>query len=1053
MSARLKQLILSSTLLALVSTPVWSEDADSTQVLQQKDVTENTTSESVDNVVKDLTPFLAELPGLVNTDGTFSWVSTDETAHISYPIQDATDSTFELKTSTGPVLIEHDLLSEHNPDTALADLHALMMVCEQNKLVLVDEQHLLFDYSPIAGPRLKSDLYYVIPEGVLTKVETEALDPLPLQDKIAGSVSDLTPLLDDLQDQNKLKPIARQAIDAMLGTVHDMDGAEEFDQFPPSFARRVIRHGWLQESFGTNEATAAIEAAVRQAEQLHTTVHYTDGKGQHLEHVGNVFHNGLWTLRTTTRTVWTASIPEPEFNQRAHSVLSDCYVLLESAPGIDPVAACPDIEQLRSIRLMGPEGLLASWSNEDGFSADEESWRSYFPMQMGGDIAKALFPPHIALANPQGDVAHLITQHGIVTPPKNNSAEDAEQFLKTAAEVLPDAAYLDLFGQYMFIYTYDSPDTAQPLLLGNREFSGDIHQTAWETIATVAGGQCRGDCDDLSEVYHNIATRQGRLPHVISLPGHAACAWAEQHDDGWHMFIMQTGPTYEFIADTLQGALAAGYKHFDENDTFDPNGLGLLLRFSGENTRSSWRLSYRIFSEKKYAATMIDVQRDWHFQTYQRAIHKMLDMIESGDEDTANYRELSGLYNFTGQYELAAKYHEEAITRTPEASSKLFMSLELLDHLSKAGAQERVREVSYDILDTQLPALKETIGGASLNVALQMAGTLAHQGETDLAMKALNQYATDDILNIIKRLVAYCDNDFNKDQWQFSGQIESMRRAARMWTRAALRLLEQSDVDALPHNRRYIKLMRALQSYIDGLVGYDIDDDTDILLRYELIGRYHTLVHGLDAYIEAVAAVDFPTNIRIKHNERVAGFYQARVDARWVKASVSFWWGLITDQLDQRKDTVDTVRIQKLTDNLLAADAFCTEKNMHNHRSLLAAHTGRLVHALVTEDEAALRSILQTVKHDNDKRQRDDTAQWIGDTARVLSDEWFDRVMVIWTEELDYKPKYYWIAWRAALNHATDKALRVAAIAAERFKDDPAFTEEYNFMKKLFVEE
>ena len=45
------------------------------------------------------------------------------------------------------------------------------------------------------------------------------------------------------------------------------------------------------------------------------------------------------------------------------------------------------------------------------------------------------------------------------------------------------------------------------------------------------------------------------------------------------------------------------------------------------------QLSY--FPEPDYAATMIDVQRDWHYQTYQRAIHKMLKMIEDGDTDNA----------------------------------------------------------------------------------------------------------------------------------------------------------------------------------------------------------------------------------------------------------------------------------------------------------------------------------------------------------------------------------------------------------------------------------
>ena len=92
-------------------------------------------------------------------------------------------------------------------------------------------------------------------------------------------------------------------------------------------------------------------------------------------------------------------------------------------------------------------------------------------------------------------------------------------------------------------------------------------------MGTVAGGQFRGDCDDLSEVAHLILERQGHIPHVISLPGHAACAWAEKIGDNWHAYCLQTGPALEFVAPTLQEALAALVKDFDETDTFDPNAV------------------------------------------------------------------------------------------------------------------------------------------------------------------------------------------------------------------------------------------------------------------------------------------------------------------------------------------------------------------------------------------------------------------------------------------------------------------------------------------------
>ena len=96
-----------------------------------------------------------------------------------------------------------------------------------------------------------------------------------------------------------------------------------------------------------------------------------------------------------------------------------------------------------------------------------------------------------------------------------------------------------------------------------------------------------------------------------------------------------------------------------------------------------------------------------------------------------------------------------------------------------------------------------------------------------------------------------------------------------------------------------------------------------------------------------------------------------------------------------------------------------------------------------------MRERLAFVKQKDDKRLRDDTAQWLGDAARFLPLDWYANVLGIWKEELDYKPKYFWIAWRAALTGAPRHALMVAELAAKQFKDDPSFTEEYAFMKQV----
>ena len=218
----------------------------------------------------------------------------------------------------------------------------------------------------------------------------------------------------------------------------------------------------------------------------------------------------------------------------------------------------------------------------------------------------------------------LVTQTGVVRPARSGARADAEAFYAAAVEALPDAAHLDLIGEYLLVYAYDSPDPRFPALLGTHAVSGDIHQTAAQTLATTTGGMMRGDCDDLSELDQEIALRQGRNAQMIGLPAHAALAWAMQNGDGsWLTYILQTGQPLAFPGATLPDSLELTYKSFGSSELFDRTKLEILLRFSGENTRSSWYLSWRIFKDPAYARTMIDVQRDWHFQTYQRAIVKM----------------------------------------------------------------------------------------------------------------------------------------------------------------------------------------------------------------------------------------------------------------------------------------------------------------------------------------------------------------------------------------------------------------------------------------------
>ena len=131
---------------------------------------------------------------------------------------------------------------------------------------------------------------------------------------------------------------------------------------------------------------------------------------------------------------------------------------------------------------------------------------------------------------------------------------------------------------------------------------------------------------------------------------------------------------------------------------------------------------------------MVDVQKDWHYQTYLQGINKMLKPIENGDEDTANFRELAGLYSFTGQYDKAVD-HQLAIDRTDEDESLLLMNIEMLMHLHDADRDDEMVALATKIIDEQIPAMQEQLGQSILQVGLQLTSALGSYDQPELAAR------------------------------------------------------------------------------------------------------------------------------------------------------------------------------------------------------------------------------------------------------------------------------------------------------------------------------
>ncbi len=1027
----------------------------------------------------------------VRADGKLYWQVDGDLKSTAYPIKELDNGgNPRLDTGIGALTVDRRLVAG---DSSIAALTLLPRLIEHAVAAGLKADELMFLEGLVTGPHLSSSTHRVLPEGCLAKTAAPARPAGEREALIAAAKKVATALAG-----SDLDTLGRRTLEEVLDRLGQNDVASaEADEFTPSFARRIMRHGWLRRVLPKSEADEQLELAMIAAEQLLPVTQFlgkdAQGRNLRLAEVKNGFGLGGWILQTPERACYLRPVPRPVFYEALPE--SGLNLVVQLAPGADPLAGRPEPV---AARLVSGNQVIAAWRSGKPLEAALDSWRRVVPVRGRGianDAVAEVMPPHLALVALNGDLLALVVGKDVLRPPRDGSDGESARFLTDAARVLPDAPSLDLIGEYLFQYVHDSPDSRYPQLIGNKSVKGDIHQTAAQTIATNAGGQFRGDCDDLAELYQTIAERQGRTAHVLSLPGHAAVAWADRKEDGrWHVYLMQTGPTLEFIATTLPEALEKTYKRFDVTETFDPNSLGLLLRFSGENTRSSWRLSWRIFSDADYARTMIDVQRDWHFQTYARGISKMEAMFAKGDKDNANARELAGLATHTGQFDKAVRWTVEALANTPQPLSKFYLRQELLGHLFDASAQDpskraEAESLAKELLDQQIPQLKKQLGPSLVQVGLQLTGTLAHYKSQALAVRALDQCLQSATYTLIpgrdpqtlpslaedlSRFAIQVKDADGQRAWREDQRLNRLRRILTMYAATATEVLAGSPRGAITGDAVLQDAARLVQLWLNDLAFSDVDEPGEIMFRYAQAARYYAAVLGekdFGALLNAAVPPPIPAVATAPgvapapgtapapapgHGKRIGGLAQLPLDLPWIRISLPYWFGRLAEQFAKDHPSVDVEAVQRLGRSCADAWAAAQARGLEHPRLQHEAHLAAVITSLVNRDADALRKCLQFVKAKGDKRLRDDTAQWLGDCARALPLDWYGQVIDLWCEVLHDrqnpdagfdKAKWFWIAWRAWLSGAHDHALLVADRAAKEFPGDPAFAEEAKFMR------
>ncbi|MFM2090094.1 MAG: hypothetical protein RLZZ127_583 [Planctomycetota bacterium] len=901
--------------------------------------------------------------------------------------------------------------------------------------------------SPLAGLSLSTKEWIAIPEGLLRTQPIAAGDRAADIAAVRDAVAALTARIDADVAKGTLEKRTRDAIVATLDLLPQPNQRKPIDEYTPAAARRLVRGGWLRTLPEVGPETAAVEKAVQAAMARKPTIAHASADGAlTIQDRRDAFGGGAWVLATPSRTAYRVEHPEPFYNSPIGLVLA-----VDLPAGSDPDR---DAGKAVAARVLDRTGtVIATWTAKGGLKADAKVWRKAMPRMDDVDLPD-VYPPHIMVVSPAGDPVLLAVETGTLRAMKDGSKAEAERFLGDAAKTLDTLGRLDLLGQYFFRYTYDSPDPRFPLLAGNKTVKSDIHQTAEQILTGNTLGACRGDCDDLGELYQTVAERQGRLGHLLSLPSHTAYATATRAAQGWAVTVMQTGPSLHFERETLPEALGAAFTHFNPNAPFDPNGLGLLLRFSGENTRGAWRLGWRIFAEPEYARIMIDVQRDWQYQTYARGIVKMQKLVDQGDQDPANFTELSGLYHFTGQYAKAVEYFEKASERITDPASLAMRRVEFLGLLREAKDEARARTlVGKEITRLEGTEVGSALGQGIIEYGFDLAGQANQLGLAASAARIL-ELTAGPLDEQQEKVIGMLGNPRFRERWvNDTGGLMLLRQMLARYADLSLDIVEKAGEAGAADPGVEAARERAA-TWIGRIAFSDVEDPGDIHFRYAALARHLARqMGGEDAVATAVAAAPWPTG-KVDHTSRQEGDAQRARDLAWIKLSVPYWYGRQVRAFDD--DAVAAGRASSAAVKAAAAQveaAFAKAEAMGLTDSTIEIqrHMSRLDLALLTRDKALLQACLRRVKDLNDKRLRDMTADMIGARAKHADPVWFTTVLDLWQAELNYKPKWFLIAWRAALTGAPDKALTVAERTVKAFPDDTAFREELAFMRELYA--
>ncbi len=519
----------------------------------------------------------------------------------------------------------------------------------------------------------------------------------------------------------------RQALRPVLaGTYSDPDPRDYFDS---AFCRRLVEADYLESAIrpmpqNVRSALAAYRAALAALEKGYDEFRADIGEGRTLfaavrpkeEGAGNAGDQDPETGETLPRYLWRVETDaKTVFHSPQPARFIYALMLAEEYDGRHSArpAGVPALTEVRH----ATRGVLASYRNGDASATGSaDLWREAVAEDSSGRFDPSAgepgwnYPLHVLQRDDQGDPVLLATLSGIVRSPDFSGVVDDEarrraedEWLTDTARTLSTPGELGLIFHQFFRYCSDSPLPELPSIIGSHVGLSDTHQTVYESLERRWVGRLIGDCDDLAEFFQILTRRQGRLSHVMQLPGHAAAGYVErvpleegdENGDGeedYRFIVLQTGPVLQFTAGSLNEVVEMAYRSFDRGEGVShmtTDAVPLLLRFADEETRTPFVLSARIFEDAEYADTMIRVQSYWHEHVFSAAIETMEKLVDE-DKEIGNIKELGSLYERVGFYDRSEELRRselEMVKDNPNASLSTLLEIVQLHFQSKNRAK------------------------------------------------------------------------------------------------------------------------------------------------------------------------------------------------------------------------------------------------------------------------------------------------------------------------------------------------------------------------------